>query len=234
MKIFLINAYTLVLCFLSDYSLGMPKDTAFINTIKKTVIGLNASTLGIGGNISLRIPSKVVLVGELGYSYFKFNKEINYRTPEESDIFFQPDIRQNIVTGMISWYPLKKKRLYLKSGVGYSVRQRYFVRVTSPTGLLLGGVEIAPEDFGQVDLAIQWSRLMPYIGIGIGKPISKKKLSVSFTMGCFYMGSPKIQAQFEGFLESTTLDTQVALIQANMRNYSFYPVLSLNLRYRIQ
>lgn len=234
MKIFLINIYLLLVVFLPENSIGMPKDTSFAHAIKKTVVGLNVSTLGIGGSISLVIPSKSALVGELGYSYFKFTKHISYRTPEESDIFFQPDIHQNLITGMISWYPLKKKLLYLKSGVGYSTRQRYFVRVTSPTGLFLGGVEIASEDFGQVDLAIQWNRLMPYLGVGIGKPSPKKKLGVSFNMGCFYMGSPKIHAKFEGFLESTTLDTQISVIQANMRNYSFYPVLSVNLRYRIQ
>jgi len=234
MKTFLRNTYIVLLGLISEYSLGMQKDTSFVQAVKKTVVGLNVSTLGIGGNISVVIPSKAVLVGELGYNYFKFTKELNYTTPEESEIFFQPDVRRNIVTGMVSWYPFKKQQVYFKGGVGYALRQRYFVRVTSPTGLLLGGVEIASEDFGQVDLEIKWSRLMPYVGVGFGKPLPKKKLGVNFNIGCFYMGSPKINAQFEGFLESTTLDTQVAVIEKNVKNYSYFPVLSLSLRYRIQ
>ncbi|RYU93736.1 hypothetical protein [Emticicia agri] len=234
MKIFLINTYLFLMCFLSEESLAMTTDTSFAGAIKKTVIGVNLSTQGIGGTISMVIPSKVVLVGEVGYSFFKYTKDINYRTPEESDIFFQPDIHQHIVTGMISWYPFKKRLIYFKSGIGYGIRQRYFVRVTSPTGLLLGGVEISSEDFGQVDLAVQWSRLMPYVGVGIGRPSPKKKLGVSFNVGCFYMGSPKLLAQFEGFLESTTLDSQIAVIQKNMKNYSYFPVLSVSLRYRIK
>lgn len=52
-------------------------------------------------------------------------------------------------------------------------------------------------------------------------------------IGFLYMGSPKIKAQFEGFLESTTLDTEMANIQKNLKNYSFLPMLSVNLRYKI-
>ena len=213
----------------------MQKDTSFIHPLKKTVLGLHVSSLGIGGNISAIIPSKkIVLVGELGYHYFIFTKELNITTREESEIFFQPDIHQQIMTGMLSWYPFKKHLVYFKAGVGYAVKQRYFVRITSPTGLLLGGVEITSEDFGQVDLEVKWSRLMPYVGMGFGKPIPKKKLDLTFNIGCFYLGSPKINAQFEGFLESTTLDTQVAVIERNVRNYSYFPLLSVSLRYRIQ
>ncbi|WP_101725367.1 hypothetical protein [Emticicia sp. TH156] len=233
MKTFLLNTFLFFCGLLPCCCQGSQKDTSIVQTFRQAVVGLNVSTLGAGTNLSVMIPSKVVLLAELGFSYFRFTRELNLKLPEGSSVFFQPDIHRNVVTGMLSWYPFKKEKFFLRAGLGYCVRQKYFVRVTSPTGLLLGGVEIASEDFGQVDLDIKWSNLMPYAGIGFGKPIPKKKLGVNFNIGCFYMGSPKINAGFQGFLESTTLDSQIALIEKNVRNYSYFPMLSVSLRYRL-
>lgn len=234
MKVFYVNIYLILLCFLTEHSLGAQKDTSFVHTIKKTVMSLNVSTLGIGGNISFSLPSRLQFVGEIGYTYFKFARNQYFNIPEQSEILLQPDINHSILTGTINWYPFKKKFIYLKSGIGYALKQTYFVRITSPTGLMLGGMQISAEDFGQIDFNVNWNRLMPYVGIGIGKKEPKKKIGATFNIGFLYMGSPKIRAHFEGFLESTTFDTEIVNIQENMKNYSYLPVLSVTIRYRIK
>lgn len=197
-------------------------------------MSFHLSTLGIGGNVSFSLPSKSQFVGDIGYTYFKFARKQYFNLPEQSEILLQPDIKHSILTGTISWYPFKKRLIYLRSGMGYALKQTYFVRITSPTGLLLGGMQISEEDFGQIDLNVNWNRLMPYMGIGIGRKEPKKKIDMMFNIGFFYMGSPKIKSHFEGFLESTTLDTEMVKIQKKLKNYSYLPVLSVNLRYKIK
>lgn len=197
-------------------------------------MSLHVSTVGFGGNISFSLPSRFSFVGEIGYTYFKFVRNQYFNLPEQSEILLQPDIKHSILTGMINWYPFEKKLIYLRSGVGYALKQTYFVRITSPTGLMLGGMQISEEDFGQIDLNVNWNKLMPYIGIGIGRKKPKKKTDLMFNIGFFYMGSPKIKAHFEGFLESTTLDTEIVKIQKNLKGYSYLPSLAVNFRYKIK
>ncbi len=197
-------------------------------------MSLQISTLGIGGNVSFSLPSREQFVGEIGYTYFKFVRNQYFNLPEQSEILLQPDINHSILTGTINWYPFKKRLIYVKSGVGYMLKQKYFAKITSPTGLMLGGMQISEEDFGQIDLNINWNRLMPYCGIGIGRKEPKKKTDIMLNVGFFYTGSPKIRAHFEGFLESTTLDTEMVNIQKNLKNYSYLPLLSVNLRYKIK
>ncbi len=234
MKVFYVNTCRILLCFLTGHSLHAQEDTSFVHAIKKTVVSLHISTLGFGGNISFSLPSRAELVSEIGYTYFKFARNQYFSLPEQSEILLQPDIEHSILTSMITWYPFKKRLIYLKSGIGYALKQTYFVRITSPTGLMLGGMEISEQDFGQIDLNINWNRLMPYAGMGIGRKDTRKRADIAFNIGFFYMGSPKIKARFEGFLESTTLDTEMVKIQKNLKNYSYLPVLSINLRYKIK
>jgi hypothetical protein len=42
------------------------------------------------------------------------------------------------------------------------------------------------------------------------------------------MGNPSLDLAYEGFLETTTLDSQVPQIEHNMTHYSFYPKIGLS------
>jgi hypothetical protein len=39
------------------------------------------------------------------------------------------------------------------------------------------------------------------------------------------MGRPRLDIEYEGFLETTNLKTDILKIEHNIRNYSFYPLL---------
>ena len=233
MKIYLLNIFLTITCLWPDYGVCNTIDSLSFLKKQKLAVGIQASTFGLGATVHWVLPTPKRLSLEVGYTFLRFIKDQHIQISEESEVFLQPDVHHSMVTALLSWYPFQKKNIFVKSGLGYNFGQKYFVHITSPTGLELGGLEIAADDFGDIDIGIKWNKLMPYLGIGFGRELPKKKVDVVFNIGTFYMGSPKINTRFEGFLETTTLDAEVVKIQRNLKNYSYFPFLGVNVRYKI-
>lgn len=229
------NNIIITLLFLCSYSYasGSGKDSTFTLLSKRSAAGLQLSSFGAGLGFHSSLPKHPRLAFDLNYTFLRFVKSKEFTVRGDSRVNILPDINHQMISGFVSYYPFKKTRFYGKAGTGYNFGQKYQAQITSPTGLELGGIEIAGEDFGTIDLSVKWNKLMPYLGVGYLKSFPKNRLSLGFDAGCFYMGSPKIKTDFEGFLESTTLDTKIVTIEENMKNYSFYPFLSLNLSYSL-
>jgi hypothetical protein len=74
---------------------------------------------------------------------------------------------------------------------------------------------------------------MPYAGVGLGKVVPKRRLSVGGEMGFFYMGKPRVSLDYSGFLETTTIDEQIPTVERNLSGYRFLPTLTISLTYRL-
>lgn len=164
-------------------------------------------------------------------NYFSFKQSQNLELDKGSSIDIYPDIKTFVLGSFMDYHPFKKKIFRLTAGLSYEVIQNYQVAFSSASGLNLGGLQIASDDFGNINLGMKWNTLRPYIGFGFGRAIMKKRLGVGFDMGVAYMGSPKLSLIYEGFLETTTIDEEMKKIEANMKGYSYYPYLGFQLRY---
>ncbi|MCY1369134.1 hypothetical protein D9M69_561550 [compost metagenome] len=61
----------------------------------------------------------------------------------------------------------------------------------------------------------------------------KNRVGLGFDLGFFYLGSPRLSLDYEGFLETTTIDDELVKIQHNMRGYRYYPYVSVQMRVRV-
>jgi hypothetical protein len=96
--------------------------------------------------------------------------------------------------------------------------------LTTTTGVNLKGFIIASEDFGEVKISNQWSSIQPFFAV------TWLKKRCQFNMGCAYMGRPRLDVEYEGFLETTNLKTDLLTVEKNVRNYSFYPLVGFKWR----
>ncbi len=212
---------------------GQKKDSLFSTILKKSSAGLHLSSFGPGLGMHSVSPANPRLQFDLQFTFFQLRKAREFTLRGDSKVDIAPDLRHLMVSGFASYYPWINKGFYGKAGLGYNFGQRYKARITSETGLELGGIEISGEDFGTVDVGVKYNKLIPYLGAGYLKKLRSSRFSLGFDLGCFYLGSPTLEADFEGFLESTTLDRELLTIQNNMKNYSFYPYLSVQLHYNL-
>lgn len=61
-------------------------------------------------------------------------------------------------------------------------------------GLEIGNEVVTPDENGIAHIRAKVAGFKPYLGIGFGRPVSSKKVSVAFDMGVQLWGTPKVEA----------------------------------------
>jgi len=217
----------LIFCLLSTVMVNGQKFTQDIG------LGVSASTMGVGPEISY-YPEKYPHFGiRFHWVQFGFNDSLHINMANKKSLDIKPTIQRQVGAFYLDYFPFKKKRWHLFGGVSYNIKQDYLFNVTTKTGVSLGGIDIQPTDFGSINLGIKWSEWMPTLGFGYLGNLYKNRLLLGVNFGVSYMGSPKLQVSYEGFLETTTLDEQIPKLERNIRNYSYYPNLNFQLKYLV-
>lgn len=199
--------------------------------LKLRAVQLNLSTRGAGLEVAGGF--KRPLVVRAGVNYIAFQRGLAIKAEDGTFIQADPDITWASTHLLLDYYPFRRRLFHLTTGLEYAWMQRYTGTFYTREAVKLGGVEMEAEDFGYAVLDIRWNRLKPYLGLGLKRDIMKRRLGIGLDAGAWYMGSPRLELQYEGFLEITTIDDQVKQVESNMRNYAFYPYFSLQLRYSL-
>ncbi|MGX7689883.1 hypothetical protein ACWA1C_22130 [Flectobacillus roseus] len=196
-------------------------------------LGVSASTMGVGPEISY-YPQKYPQFGvRFHWVQFGFNDSIHINMADKKSLDIKPTIQKQVGGLYLDFFPFKKKHWHLFTGLSYNLKQDYLFNVTTKTGVSLGGIDIQATDFGSINLGIKWSNWMPAFGLGYLGNLYKNRVLLGVDLGMSYMGSPKLQVSYDGFLETTTLDEQIPKLERNIRNYSYYPNLNFQLKYRL-
>jgi hypothetical protein len=168
-----------------------------------------------------------------GTSYIGYSKLYNYEYNTRSFIKIDPDLRLGLVYSGIDYLPFKKSSFFVTTGLGYTYNIKTSIFANTDTGLDISGTFISPEDFGNINFEIKWNKIVPFIGIGIGRAVPKKRVGLSAELGTYYIGSPKLSMEYTGILEITNLDEVLPKIEKNMAAYAFLPYLMVKLKYGI-
>lgn len=203
------------------------------NFTNNSSVSIFGGVTGLGLELSyLAVPSsRIYLRG--GISHIGYSKLYNFEYNSRSFIKIDPNIKLGIVYLGLDYLPFKKSSLYLTTGVGYTHNVSTAIVANTTTGLDISGTFISGEDFGNINFEIKWNKIVPFVGIGIGRAVPKKRVGVSAELGSYYIGSPKLQMEYTGILEITNIDEALPKIEKNMAGYAFLPYLLVKLRYGI-
>lgn len=166
-------------------------------------IGVSAGTTGIGFQLAAPITDYLQL--RAGYSYmpeYSYKTDIDYTNTKGGD--GETEVEGTL--HMADWnvlldiYPFKKSGFHLTAGFFNGKERVITAENTKPVTDVDGGLEIGDyivgfDNKGIARAAIQVKKMKPYVGIGFGRAVPRKRLSFNFEMGAQLWGSPGVYAQ---------------------------------------
>lgn len=197
-------------------------------------IGIQLGSTGLGIQVARPLPTKARLVARVGLSYIAWQKPIRLSVEGDGKLIIQPDFVLNVASASIKWHPAHKKSFFITAGGGYAWRPSLGVSVRAESTITFGGLEMTPENVGVIDVRFRWSHFVGYTGIGFGRSIPRRRFGLGVEVGCYYLGAPTIDLTYEGFLETTTIQDQVPVVQRNLSGYRYLPSLQFSVTYAIR
>ncbi|GAB3897903.1 hypothetical protein GCM10028803_16630 [Larkinella knui] len=193
-------------------------------------IGLQLGSTGIGLQLAKTLRADSRLVGRIGVSYFAYDRVFRVKAGE-GKLNITPDLVVGIALASVKWHPFRRNQLFVTAGAGYTWRPNVKANVIAEGNVKFGGLQISEENVGVVNASLKWNSVLGYAGFGYGRSTPIRRLGFAVELGAYYLGSPKVDLQYTGFLETTTIDEQIPVIQNNLRSYRFLPSLQFLLTY---
>ena len=99
-------------------------------------------------------------------------------------------------------------------------------------GLALGDYLVEPTPDGNAEAVLKTNGFRPYVGIGFGHSVPKKRLGFQFDLGVQFWGSPKVYVQ-DKRLEEQDLNGDDGGVIKTISKITIYPCLSFRLTGKI-
>ncbi|MGV3560438.1 hypothetical protein [Larkinella arboricola] len=193
-------------------------------------VGLQLGTTGAGIQLARVLTPDSRLVGRVGVSYFAYNQPFQVKAGE-GKLHITPDLVMGIALASVKWHPFKTNPFFLTGGAGYTWRPDLKANLIAEGDVKFGGLQISEENVGVIHANVRWRNVLGYAGLGYGRSTPVRRLGFAVELGCYYLGSPTVDLHYTGFLETTTIDEQIPVIQNNLRNYRFLPSLQFLVTY---
>ena len=252
MKRLLAFCAILLMCHTS-HAQDIPVCTAFSNL----GVSLNGSTTGIGVTLSTPLAKHFVLRGGYQFSFLSYKHRYDFE-PIDIDgevIFTMPDITLSAKMNsgsahmMVDWVPFKQGagnffvsagffvgRSDILAGYGQLDMNDPAIKDLEEDGLLqdleidFGNNAVYIGTDGRMNATMNVNRFRPYVGIGWGQAIPKKRVGFRFELGTIFMGRPEITSSN---LRSGTVGGESSKIKNFKRMFTTFPLISFQLTYKV-
>jgi hypothetical protein len=196
-----------------------------------TSLGIRGGTLGGGVELSHAFGQRTgVRMNVDGYNYSKTKTQDN----------IEYDTKLKLQTGSLlgDWFPFANN-FRISAGVVYNGNK--LTLKGRPTGgtYTINGMTYQASDVGSFDAQVDFKKGAPYFGIGYGRAINSG-WSLILDLGVLFQGSArsKIDATCGAATPALTCSqmksdaaAEQSKLDDSLRNYKYYPVLSLGLAY---
>ena len=193
-------------------------------TERPMAISLKIGTSGPGLELSKQVNNALDV--RLGSTYFKYQTTL---TPPNLSMDVSMNLQSQTAYLLFDFYNGNSRLLRFTGGLAYNL--------SSITGdgqaegtYTMNTLTVTGEDIGSISYEITPNTINPYIGVGLGSIVPKKKIGVSFDAGLLYIGRPDVNLEATGFIEPTA--QQEDLIRSNISNANIFPVFSTQITYR--
>lgn len=202
---------------------------ATTSTATVTSIGVRVGTLGIGLEVSRLLNDNLGL--RVGANYFSLD-----RTSEEEDVTYDATVKLQALTGVLDWYPGKRRAFHLSAGLMTNPFKLSGIGQTNGGSVTLNDNEYTSSEVGDLTASAKFASVLPYVGLGFGTPASKSGgFGFLFDIGAA-IGTPKV------LLNSTNAGNNAALradlmaeqetLQDDANSVPVWPVISIGFTYR--
>jgi len=212
-------AATFVILFLSAIDLSA----------QEYAISLKASTIGMHLELFRSLNSSFNV--HVGGSFFKYN----YKTTPgaKDDYSLDAHLTLNNFTALVDWMPFESYSFRVSGGICYNNNNPDVLAVPA-VNKVIGGDVYNKDNLGNMGVNLTFNSLNPYLGVGMGNPLSEgRKIGYTFDLGFYYQGAPGVGLKAEGLLAPSASPAQEAIVEHNLKWFKFYPVLSFGITYKL-
>ncbi|MEJ2883489.1 hypothetical protein [Pedobacter sp. GR22-6] len=197
-----------------------------LSYLEKSSIQLHGGTQGFG--ISARYAFLPMLSGRLGGSFgsVKISEGIEFDNLS-SDNTLKAELSNLHLWAEFS--PLSWLRI--NAGAGYFFKLKAKAVTVPNESITQDGITLEPEEIGSLTTEVSYKKFAPYFGLGLGRGIPKHRFNVNFDIGTYYLSSPHVTMTGTEYLEDNSHNGPI--LERNMRDYRWLPVLQLNLSFKL-
>ena len=224
----------LILLFITTInSVAQENDSLKSNNVqyKGFYIGAQASTNGWGFDARY-IFNKTITV-KMGFERLYYSTTLDF---SEGDIEY--DASLDYKTGGISLLVdfNYTKNLYISAGAALNSLNPE-IKGVAVSDLQYGDITIPASMVGDFVFSLSPSMdISPYVGLGFRSFFGEKeRVTFTFETGLYYLGAPKVEIEATGLLAPTAdpAHGQKELLERQLSQYKFYPVIKINLAVRL-
>lgn len=194
--------------------------------------GITAGTLGVGPEIGVRLNERFGLRANATF----LDSDLAEIDADSDDIGFDGNLRLRSGGAMVDVYPLGGG-FRLSGGVRRN-GTKATLRATPTTNVTIGTRTVTPEEVGRLSADYRVRDWAPALTLGYAGELAPR-LEVGFEAGVLFHGAPRIRSlRSEGGTLSgdpgfaADLERERMLIENDIDDYKFYPVVQASLAYR--
>lgn len=179
--------------------------------------GLTLGTTGIG--IDLAAPVTEYLQVRAGYNFcsgIKYKEDIDYRAKGQPTKKTEVEGKLHLGTAklLLDVFPFRNTPFHFTTGFYIGTDEIIKAENTIPVtafdkgeGILIGDYIVEFDQDGIAKATIKVNKFRPYVGIGFGRSVPRKRIGVSGDLGVMFWGKPKLYEKQTGMdLEVTKSD----------------------------
>jgi hypothetical protein len=196
---------------------------------QNSAVSLNLSTLGVGAAFHLKYNDAVAFRG--GFS--KGNLLLTYNTSyNNTSVKVDTKFKLGMIYLFADYYPSNGSLFRITGGLvrNYNL---YDAKVIPATSQTYGYITYSPEQLGNIKVYVKGAKIVPYIGIGFGNPVPRKKISLGTDIGLFIHGKPEFDIQASGVFSPTNSGENLSVLTDAFSLWSLFPYLNLHVKYRL-
>ncbi len=222
MKIFYSILFFLAL---QPLAYGQMTDSTSKGAKKPMSLQILAGSQGFGANFRYVLNKTIGFRAGGSYASGGINDKVNF------DGFSSKNRLSGKLTTAHALVELMPEKFFrVIGGAAYLANAKAILHFEPKSSQSFNDITLTPDEVGALDFNMDWGTFAPYLGIGLGKGIPKKKFNVNLDYGLYYLSSPTVTAVGTKLLSNN--HENAATIQRNMKDYRFLPVAQINFNFK--
>ena len=221
------------------------KELGIFNSVS---VGAGVSTTGIDLTVAAPITSHFAVRGGISFMpNITFNTDVNADVTIEGEqrtypVGLEGALKRTTGSLLFNYYPFKKNTFFVTAGAyfggsklmkitGHSSEIANDLADAGKAGIVIGDQEIPFDKNGNVAGGLEVSGFRPYIGVGFGRAVPKKRVGVLFELGAQFHGTPELYTD-EGTLSTSTIENADDTFTKVIDKLTVYPALKIHVFFR--
>ncbi len=192
-------------------------------------LSIGVGTLGFGGTINKKISNHFTV--NLGYYQGNLNQSAE-TTFGNDKVSIDANIKVGAAVLLFDYHPSVNSSFRFTFGAAYNLNN-YNVDITPKGDQSYGLIIYNSDQVGKINFDIKGANVAPYLGIGFGNAVPKRRVGVGFDLGAFYHGNPQTKLSATGSFEPSNNEENSATLQRAFEGNNVYFFLNLKLNIKL-